>query len=333
MSKEILEKLENDIEKGDISVQELEKFLHNKSRNYQSKHLNEFKFDSETVLSFVGGAIVLLGVLVIISFNFENFGDIGQVLITLGSGVFLALASMYLHPLFKRSYILNIVQLVASFLTTVGIAVLIGKDVVNIPYSLFAFLLFISVAIIYTALDFSYKKGVFTFIAITNATMAYYSLLSYFDILETFAKYRAWAIAGLVGSIMYILIAKLIWNSERIFFKGLILNLGAMGIIFSLFGLVYYEESGKVGYYNGSTILEHLYLLVLILFYMLASRIQSKILLLITSISLFYYFMYMFIMRYDLSNNLGIGLVLAGGLMVALGYGTYRIGKRFIPSV
>jgi hypothetical protein len=304
----------------------------------KSKVTDEFVFNAETILSFVGGGILLLGLFVLLSSNWSSFNSTGQVMLTLGTGIFVGLSSLFIQPILKKTYILNITQFIAGILLTTGVTVLINNTNPNVADEIVASACFGFLALIYATFDKQYNKGVLTFGWLGFATLSYAFLVGYLlnNQWSNLNQFRAGYIAVVLISLFYMLVAKLIWNTKKYFFKSLILNMGAVGLMVGLFNSVQKYIKSDFDQYNplpdgwqGSVILEHVYGLIFVGFYYLAEKTKSKVLLLSTSIGLFAWLMYMINVRYNLSNNLGISLMISGLVLMAIGYQTYAISKRF----
>lgn len=325
------------LQDNQITIEDLKEII---SKNDSHKKLKkttsyEFVFNTESILSFVGGGILLLGITILIGANWSSFGSVGQIVITLGSGVFIALSSIFIQPILKKTIFLYITQIIASFLLLIGVMVFVSNIESHINQSLLAAVCLGYLSIVYGAMDWLFKKGIFTLQWLGFGTLSYGLIVNYFisQNYEIYSKYRAGESAWLICSVLYLLIAWRLWKGGKTFVKALILNVGAIWTMMSLFSLVQDYNSSyitnivdKNKYY---LIAQHIYGLIFIAFYYLAERIKSKVLLLSTSIGLFVWLMYMINVTYGASNNLGVSLIVSGLVLMGVGYQTFSISKRF----
>ena len=335
-----IEDIQFALEKGIITKSELEKLLKsnkfkqpikNQKNNLQEE--KEFTFSLESILSFVGGGVLMLGVLILISSNWNKFDASGQVFVTLGTGVFLALSSFSIQPLLKKTIYLTITQIIASIFLTSGVFVLIQNYPSNMKPELMIGLCFGFLSSVYFIMDRLYKKGILTFQSLGFGTVSYAAVVSYLlsDVWNFDADYRAPQVAVLLSSIVYLVVAKLIWKSKKVFFKSLILNIGAIACMQALFALVMkaeYDNTDTDTINNIRVVLEHKYGLIFVGFYYLAEKTKSKVLLLSTSIGLFSWLMYMINVRYQLSSNLGITFMIGGLVLLCIGYFAFNLNKK-----
>lgn len=337
----LYKQIDKAIEDGELSPQQIQNYLNrkhiSKTKNPQKNteaHPDNitFKFNLESILTFVGSFILLIGILIVASFNWDLLSNAGKIFITLGSGVFLAIISILIEYITKRTYILNSIQLISGLLISFGTAIFV--DVLGpfaIPRPIVAAIMFGFFAIAYGILDLWKKKGVFTFVWLSFFNIAYWCVLGYLftNQWENLVEYRIPAISAIIMSLIYIGVAGKIWNSSKTFFKAFILNIGAIGAMISTFSLTVKPDYQTGEAFKGSVVGEHLYGLIFVLFYYLAQKTKSKVLLFSTSIGLFVWLMYMINVRYNLSNNLGVSLIIGGLVLIGISFLTVRVGKLF----
>ena len=294
---------------------------------------SEFHFNLESVLSFTGAAIVGFGILVLLSFNWTRLTETGQVLATLGTGLFLALSSIFLQPILKKTFYLNLTQLLAALFIGGGIGVFVTNTEPTAPLGLVYAACFGFVSLVYTILDRTYRRGVWLFLGLSYFAAGYTALVIHFlDRYEeryNLLDKRVPQIAFLFLSLFFLQIALRVWSSPRTFFRAVILNLGAIGTMITSFLAIQRYDWSESAAWRGSVLLEHAYAGVFLVFYYVATRLSSKFLLLSTSIGLFVWLNYLLNVRYDLSNNLGVGLIISGLLLILIGFLTYRLGALF----
>lgn len=334
MSKKSNKLIEEFLTANKLTPKDLESYLHKdtpESKEPVKQDDDSFQFNAESILTFVGGAVFLIGVIILVSFNWGSFSDAGKIFVTFGVGTLLGLSSIFLQPLLKKTYYLNIIQLISAVLLYIGSIVTIGVNYpTGINYSLALAYIFGYIGIIYFVVNQLVKKGVFTFLWLAYALATYIAVLVYMfeNHWQDFAEQRLPAVLAIIASLFYMFIAYINRNTDKHFFKGLIMNIGAIGLMISTFIAIGYNEFLE-GVWQGSRVLEHVYGLIFIPLYMIAQRVQSKVLLLSTSIGLFYWLMFMLNERYELSNNAGISFIVGGILLMAIGYFTFQYSKIF----
>lgn len=341
----LYEQIDKAIENGELSVDQIQSYLNSKltskSKNITTDQVTDqdntaFKFNLESILTSIGSGVLLIGILILASFNWGLLSNTGKIYITLGSGVFLAIVSLLAEFITKKVYLLNSTQIISGLLISFGTAIFI--DLIGpfaIPRPIVAAIIFSFFATAYGILDLWKKKGVFTFAWLSFFNIAYWCVLSYLftNQWENMVEYRIPVVAAVVMSLIYIVVAGRIWQTGRTFFKALILNIGAISAMVSIFSLTVKPDLQTDRAFKGSVVGEHLYGLIFIPFYYLAQKTKSKVLLLSTSIGLFVWLMYMINVRYNLSNNLGVSFIIGGLALIGISFLTVRAGRLFKKNI
>jgi hypothetical protein len=291
-----------------------------------------FNFNIETILASVGAVVTFIGVMVLIGLNWDKFSDNGKIFMTLGTGILLGLSSFFTQPLLKKTIYLNITQLLAFVFGMVGVGVWMTVYTPNISPALLVAMVAGLFATIYAVLDRVFKKGVLTFNGLNAAAISIYSGCGYVitKYLNEYPNdFKLISAVSVIIGVVYMIAANATWKSDRYFFKNLILNLGAFNVLYASFMVVIYTDYSENIIWKGSKVGEHLYVLLIIGAYALATKIRSKLLLVVSSLALFVWTMYMLNVRYKVSNNIGVGLIIGGFVLMGVGYLTYLLSKRF----
>jgi len=277
-------------------------------------------------LSFLGGMIVLLGILFLVGIYWSVIGDLGQVLVTLGSGITtFIMGSLLIYSLDKK-FVGNAFHLIAGFMIPGGIFVWLSKfGPSSVNTSLVVATVFGVLAILYLIFDyFLLKSNLITLFIIGYLSTTYWALFVFLmektDFLF-YSNYRITAWAGLIFSLCFIYLDQLLKITSKKSIAPLICTVGFLGLFGSIFSLIVEILWAEILY--GFLLFGGIYLSV---------KIKSSLILTATILYILFYIFYI-TGRYFV-NVVGwpVALIFAGLLMIGLSYFAVDVNKKFIKK-
>ncbi len=358
MSQDLLNQIRTEASQNNISLEELiaayKEGSKDDSKNTPIPEItpksSRIRFSLPTLIAYIGGLVIAIGISIIIGVNWVYYSDPLRLFLTLGLGLsFFMLANGIMLKFLRYSFLANICHLIAGLLIPSGVFYFLSLlPPSNINDNLVVGSVFLGLGLLYLMTDLLFKKGLpilYTVIYFTISFFAFYSLILFnSDLGRGILDYRLVQWWFLFGSVIYLLIAFCSWNWQRSWFSRLVLNIGTIGFYISVFSLVYYIPGYQSSMSNGgiissmdiepvtiatsgSKILEFLFGLLYIPFYLLAIRINSGWLLLITTLSLITWLIYLNSRYFFGQANFGVGLVTSGLIMIGVSIGSIKLNQ------
>ncbi len=308
---EILSFIEQQISEGKITKDDLvnlkvaENLKHENSKNIIN------------ILYIVGAVIALVGVIVLVFQNWDSLNYFGRVFITLG----MSLVAYIVGFLIKDSEHNVLSQTMFTFsavLAPVGTGVLLHEANIQTTPVLVS-MLSLMWAIVFGLALWTTRKNILTLITIFFATVSLYSITA--EVLMgvyNSSLYYKW-LTILIG-IAYVLIGYVISDSdkERKSVRGVLYGLGTLGILgsFITFGGVF-----------------DLLMIALVFGSFYASVfLRSRIMLSLSAIFLIAHIIKITAKYFSNSMNWSVALIFSGIIIIATGYLTFYLNKRFISK-
>ena len=283
-----------------------------------------YRFNLSTLATYIGGAIIFLGITFVVGVNWSSYSSVLQILLTLGLGLaFYLLACLINYRFPKYSFLANSTHLVGGLLIPIGVLVFLSLSKSStLDANLILGLCFGALGIMYLLSDWVFKKGLPILIATSYFSISFwgfYSLIvSRFDASQL--PFRITAIVGFFWGAIYLLLALSLWDKRRRWFSELCLVGGSYIVFISGFWLV---ESIRYG-----RITEIIYGIIFVPFFILASKIHSRWLLLLTTFGTLVWLIYLN-SRYFLGRvNFGVGLIVSGLIIILGSLGAIELNKR-----
>jgi hypothetical protein len=279
------------------------------------------------VLYYIGGGIVFLGISVLIWQNWAQLNFFSKILATLGA----ALACYIVGILFQRREQTNGIRsafhLISALTFPIGFYVLF--DQLNLNPNDVSMQLLVSgfLLVFYLISLFFFRKTVFTLFSIIFGSWFYFSLTSFIlrsgpsSIITDFQNYQI-----LTLGLCYLLLA---WAFSEDSSKGQYSLTGALNGFGSLFFLGAAMALG--GWKPNQNIFWELFFPVIVFFFIFSSlRAKSKVLLTFGAIFLMIYILKITAEYFTTGLGWPLALVIAGLLLIAIGYGTFHLRKKYI---
>lgn len=278
------------------------------------------------ILYYIGGAVVFLGIAILLAQNWSVLGFGTKVLATLGSGI----AAYFVGVLFGREERTETAgsafYLISAMVMPIGLWIVF--DYAGFDASSYASQTFISgiLLAIYLLSYVIFRKNIFTLFSIIFGTWIFFSLTSlmvdggsYFDSWK-FYEYRV-----LVASIAYMLIGYAFSRNERAPLQGFLFGFGIFGFLSASLALGGWEPNQNIFW-------ELIYPGLVFGALFLSVKIKSKAFLTWGTVFLMAYILK--ITSEYFSSGLGwpFALVIAGLAMIGAGYMSFSIKKNYLSA-
>jgi hypothetical protein len=284
-----------------------------------NKKPNQVKLDFSNILSFIGGFIVFMGIVVLVSINWIYLNDVSQVLVTLGSGILaFVIGSLLLYAL-KVKFTGVSFHLIGGGLIPLGIFVWLSKLAdSNINLTAVIFGVFFALMAIYIITDLIIHNDVFIFFSWLFGSIAYWA--GFFWVLgnneSLFLDYRLGGVAALVLSSVYLCLSyglKQVRDNASFFY----FLLGTLWFFGSVFTLVFDRP-----------VFEALFVLMILGSFYLSSLWRSRVLLVVNTIYLVIVIFYLSSRYFVEAVGFPVTMIVAGLLLILVSFLVVRLDKQ-----
>lgn len=275
------------------------------------------------VLYFLGGVVILIGIIIFIQQNWISLGSFGQVLVTLGVGLSAYVGAMILKTRGEVNFASQIFAAIAGILMPFGLGVLLY----NMGILVFTAEINLSIAavmlVIFGVSTFLFKDVVYGFFSIINGTWVYGALVS---IMLRNIGYSAYSMhlyqyLIMVLGVAYILIGYSLSKSQSNEYRRL-----AKTMFF--FGTIGFLAPGLTigGFWDV------LYPFLVFGVIILSVYIHNSIFLRFGSVFLMAYLIKVSAKYFSGSFGWPLALVFGGILLMVVGYITYYLNTKYIKN-
>lgn len=315
--KELLVQIAAFSKKGELSRGEVLEAL-------EGAHPN--KLAISTILYYVGGGIVFLGLYILIWQNWDSLGAFSRILVTFGFGILAYIAGM----VFERDDRLKDAALAFQFISLLAIPV--GLHVIFDNYGFevgtSGMQSWISFILLVFALSsfFLSRKNVFLLFSILYGTWFFFALTNYFmaDLLTWQNEAKFVQYQFLAAGLSYLMLGFSFSKTERKFITGFLYGFGMLGFLGATLFLGFEPENILFWQliYPG--------LIFGVIF--LSIYLKSKVFLVLASLFLIAY-LFMLTEEY-FRDSLGwpFSLVIVGLFLIGVGYFAFYLNRRYLKE-
>lgn len=283
------------------------------------------------VLYSIGGVIAVTGILVLLGNNWDTIGFIGRWLATVGLGLatFVGAFMVYRKP--EYNILTQVFFTIASIASLIGGFVWLGESGLSYWDGPDSALLIASILfVIFTTALYATRKSILHIISTVFFTIAYYALVS------KLLKGSGFGLVALkdivVYSSMILAIGYFMYNSW--IHKGTFTQSLPVGTKKTLGGVYTFASFGLFlisGLFLGG-IWNLFYAFIVIGAVILSVKLKTKIGLLISAIAIGIYCVKISVEYFADSISFSVALLASGLLIIALGYLTYYLNKKYITG-
>lgn len=282
------------------------------------------KLGVSEILYAMGALLVILGIGILIAQHWTELSDFTKILATFGS----AIAAYIVGAAMNRDE--NLSKIGQAFFIISGVIMPLGlgvtMDVLDIDFSTFGVQSLMSAFLLtlYILSALLFKRDILYFFSIVFGTWFYFSLTSYlvgsnpfFDTLK-FYEYRV-LLAGLV----YLLLGYQIASKGKLIVADRLYALGTFGFLGAAFALGGWKPEQNIFW-------ELIFPGFSFIFIFLSIYVKSGSLLTLGAISLMAYIIKVTAEYFYDSLGWELSLVLAGFILMAIGYIAFRLKKKYM---
>lgn len=309
---EFLQDLKIRLAKQEISKKEIFDILN--IRNY-----NIYRFSLNTVLYSIGIIIVIIGLIVFLNRFWFDLPSLLRIFITLGLGMGFTLNAIIFQKNKKDSLglVFYFIGGIISFIGSLVLVYELNKNLVlNENHFLIPMIVFLIISLFYLGINYSMKQAVLSFFSIFNLTLLF--LLLYYFVLDNNVDIiqETLFIVFIIIGLVYIMLSKYFENT---FNKHLITLTNIFGTVFILAGSISKIEN---------LLWQFLYVIISIGFYTLSLYLKSILILVINTLFLAGYIIYITNKYFTSSLGWSVSLITLGLIFIGLGYFSINLNQR-----
>ncbi len=281
-------------------------------------------FSTTKMLYILGGAIVLIGIIIFISQIWSNIGSAGRITVTLGLGLLMTVIGSILLKNKPGENIGSVFHTIGGLLIPGGAVVTLSEFHVNNASLWPVTITFGIIFLFYILLDVAHKTAVLTFFTIANATAFIYLLTESLLNGAFYMHSSVYAYLTMALGASYLLLGrefqngKYAWNAKLV---SMLYFFGSLGFLGAAFSRVF-----------DSTLWRAIYFLIVVGGLFLATKFKSRAILVTSTIFLIAHISYITSKYFADSIGWPISLVILGFVFIALGYISIRINRTYIKS-
>jgi hypothetical protein len=300
--------------KGEITRHDVDAVFHESNVDRGIKNIN-----FSQVLYYIGAAIVLIGIFVLVANRWDEFNFFTKLLVTLGSGIAAYIVAVVFDHSVKTKQISPAFFFLSAILIPMGLGVLFD----NAGYKLDEASVQLTISLILTALFaisyYVYKKNIQLFFVIAFATWAFFALTNL--IIDGNPLAREWHIYTYVAMIIglsYIAIGYSFQKSARAGLTGVLYFFGILGFLGAAITLNGFWEVIYAGLALGVLLL--------------STQLKSRSMLVFGALFLMGYLVKITGKYFSDSLGWAFALVLAGLMLIGVGYFTFYLNQKYLSK-
>ncbi len=283
------------------------------------------------VLYYIGGTVVVLGVVILIAMNWADFGKIGHIALTLGIAILLYISGVLVEHGDEKSKLGNALHFIAGVLLPFGLYITFDEFDIISGDPLGNVLISGILTLVYFFSVFLYRRTVFGLFSVVYSTMLYYSIINWI-IVENSAPFDSIIeYSTLLLGIAFIFIGRGFAEGSMRRLTGLMYNLGTIAFLGAAFALGGYHNR----YYPSSTadmFWEGIYLGLVFGWFFLTVYLRKVSMLVIAAIFMVAYIFKITAEYFADSLQWPVMLILGGFLIMGVGYLVYFLNKKYISQ-
>lgn len=323
---QVIEVIKTSINQNVITREEVINIAKDGGRNEQIG--GEKESNIPKVLYSIGGVIAVTGILVLLGNNWDTIGFIGRWLATVGLGLATFVGAFMVYKKPEYNVLTQVFFIIASISSLIGGFVWLGESGLSYWDGPDSALLIASILfVIFTTALYATRKSILHIIATVFFTIAYYALVS------KLLKGSGFGLTTLKDIVVY---ASMILAMAYLMYGSWIQkSTNPLGLVPPLFPRLYTFCAFALFLFSGlflGGIWNLLYAFIAIGSVILSLRLQTKIGLFVTAIAIGVYCIKISIEYFADSISFSLALLFAGLLIIALGYLTYYLNKKYLAK-
>ena len=283
------------------------------------------RFDISQVLYYIGGAIVFLGIAVLLYQNWSSFNTVVKILVTFGVAIVSYIVGVLFAKYPEYDGAANAFFLISALVSPVSLYVLfdkIGLDIATAPIQLAIYLV---LTVVYIASFKIMKKTLLYLFCIIFATGLFHYVVVWLigNSLTQENALKVYEYEAMVTGLSYMLLGYHIQQTEE---KAL------TGVLYAFGSFVFLMASIFLGGYspNQNSFWELIYPLLVFGIIFASIYVKSKSLLTFGTLFLIAYILKLTAEYFSTGLGWPLALVLAGLIIMVVGYYAVRINKKYM---
>jgi hypothetical protein len=283
----------------------------------QNSEFSRFSFSKISVTGYfflIGGLVVLVGAMTFLAQFWNQISIVARILTTLGFGLALYISGALFEHGKKIPFVSDILFILSIIFIPIGLGVLFKESGLSLQDT-YTQVIIEALLMLFAGMSiYFYKKGVFVFLLVLSGASLYLTVVH-----KLLANYKNDDVYKFVYIFLGVaLIALGHYLSQKIYHK-LSVFLYLVGAVLTLAPLMALRG-----------IYEIIYLFVNLAFFYLSTKLRSSLVLVVSSIMLAIYVIVVTDRYFDDSMSWSLTLVMIGFLLMAIGYLTYYLNRKYI---
>jgi hypothetical protein len=286
----------------------------------QDKTMMKRNINIAQVLYTIGGLVVLLGIIVLIVQNWEGLPGIAHIAVTLGASIALYISAALLNARDSSKPISRVFYVLSMILLPLGLAVTFDEAGLNVSGFTLNWIIAAITFVVAMASFYVYRWSMFLIFSALSATWFYYAFLGQIiDNNPALYGYDMYQYLTMALGIGYLCVAYFFEkNTNRQSLASLFYAAGLIAFLGSALALSGFWELIYIGF--------------VFIVIMMSVYIRSRIFLRIGALFLMAYILKITGKYFADSLSWPLALVLAGLMLIGVGYLTYYLNKKYIGS-
>lgn len=277
------------------------------------------------ILYYIGGGIVFLGIAVLVYQNWDTFSGALRIFITLGSCIacFIVAALLYRYENLRK--VAQAFFLLFGMLLPLGVGVVFYQAGYDLSSNAVQALMYLILSAVIFLSFWYYKQTILLFFGIIFATALFHFILALIigDNLTYVDASKIWEYEFLVIGLVYMLIGYYLTRTSQAVLSGVMYGFGSLMFLGSTIALGGWQP-------NQNTFWELIYPLLVFGIIFLSVYLKSKTFLTFGTIFLIAYILKLTGEYFQSGLGWPLALVIAGLLIILVGYYAVRISKKYI---
>jgi hypothetical protein len=324
---DLLVELKNQLEQGTLTQQEVESvfaqggpvLLDEASAQGISRRVN-----IQDIVYYIGGAIVFIGLAVMIGQNWGQFNTVARLLITLGSATAAYVMAFIFNQRDDTQGVAQPFFMLSALLLPIGVAVALYESKIDLTASTASIIISSACLAVFGLSLYTFRSALHLVYTIIFSTWLFFGLTGFltqaseYYIDSDFLLYRIFAVG-----LSYLLMGYYFSATRFFTVSGVLYFFGSLGVLSSALILGGWEPNQKVFW-------ELIYPLLSLGIVFLSTQLKSRAMLVWGTIFFMAYLIKISAEYFADSVGWPAALIISGLAMIAVGYYAFRIKKQYI---
>lgn len=275
------------------------------------------------ILYYIGGTIVLLGIGVFIVQHWSTLSSATKILVTLGSGLAAYVVGVLFHTSQKLEKVSQAFFLISGCLTPTGLSVTFDIWGINVGTPGMQSIISAILLLTYLSSTLLFRKNVFLVFSIIFGTWFFFSISRFLIGTQAFGSEKLYEYLSLATGLSYMILGFAFSKDEKKVLTG---PLNAFGVLIFLGAAM--ELGGWTPKQN--VFWELIFPGLVFGVILLSVTLKSKAFLTFGTLFLMAYIVKLTAEYFKDSIGWSLSLVIAGLAMIAIGYGSLALNKRYL---